>query len=348
MICPECRMENPAEAAECMRCGHSLSAPTQDVNQIWNTDIDHKQNQKNSRAALMALAVAGVLLIALLIALFVSASSTGDALIGQREDGQAFIERTEDFLETFGDWVLRSREPVPETYASIPDGPDREFVELFEEYLEKDYDDDYADSRLLSERYYEEFNNLKYENFTDGDLAVYAAQTVQALDKLRKGGNLTDDLEDTSTTHDILWMEGCVELYTVAEALYNRYGILYKDSHIPEYYIWLRPIMRAELEVEYDLTAQLIGVDAVISDNSSAPYLTYTNNTPFTFDITFYNDYETEDDYCYEECSFIDITPEETITIYLNEMPDEYENWYVDWYVDNCYYNGEDIYTYDW
>ena len=316
------------------------------TNQVWNADIEKEQNQKNSRIALIMLTAAVVLVLTLVIALFVSAPAMGDLLIGQREDGQSFTDRTDDFFQIFSDSLFGEISPMPEPYAAIPDGPDREFVELFEEFLEKLYDDDYGDERRLSERYYEDFVALKDESYADGKMAVYAAQTVQALDRLIKGNDLTTDLEDSSTTHNILWMEGRLMLYTVAEELYNRYGILYKDREIPEYYIRLRPILQAELEVEYDLAAQLIDAEAVIPDDGSAPYLTYTNHTPYELDITVYNDYETADDYFYEECSFTGIAPDETVIIELREMPDVYNNWYISWFLSG--YNGEDIYTYDW
>ena len=255
MICPACGRTLPDGADSCTECGcmlikqeHSASSANF-TNQVWNTDIDREQNRKNTRTALIALGAAVLLLIGLVIALFVSAPAMSVALIGQRDEGQSFSERMDAFFQTFSDSVFGGIAPMPEAYASIPDGADREFVELFEEYLKKDYDDDYADSRLLSDRYYEDFAALKDEHYTDGMMAVYAARTVQALDQLRKGGNLTEDLEDASTTHDILWMEGCVELCAVAEDLYTNYGILYKDRHIPEYYIWLHPIVQAELDV---------------------------------------------------------------------------------------------------
>lgn len=351
MTCPACGRPLPDGADTCAECGCMLiqKEPTvHRTNQVWNTDIDREQNQRNSRTALIALGASVLLLIGLVIALLISAPHIGTVLLGERDEGQSFTERAEEFFQSFTDSLFGGIAPMPEAYASIPDGADREFVELFEEYLEKDYNDDYADSRLLADRYYEEFAHLKDASYADGKLAVYAAQTVQALDDLRKGADLTADLEDPSTTHDILWMEGCVGLCTVAEELYTRYGILYKDRSIPEYYVWLRPILQAELEVEYDLTAQLIGVDAVIPDDGSAPYLTYINHTPYTLDLIIYNDYETESDFLSEECSFTALSPDETVTIYLKKMPDDYENWYIGWYLETCSYNGEDIYTYDW
>jgi len=347
MICPECRMENPAEATQCIRCGHPLTQAKQPVNQVWNTDIDRAQNQKNSRTALIALGVSAVLLIGLFGALFLSLPSMGDALIGKREPGQSFSDRMDNFGDLLDDIFSARRGPVPEAYAAIPDGADEEFIELFEEYIEKDYSNDYTDSRRLSERYYEEFAAFKTEHFTNGDLAVCAAKTAQALDKLHRGSILSEDI-DENTSYTILWLEGCVELYAVVEELYERYGILYYDTYIPEYYIWLLPIYEAQLEAEYDLFGQLIGIDAEVSDACDVPYLTYTNNTIYEMDITFYNDYETEDDYFYEECSFESVMPGDTILIPLRKMPEHYEAWYTDWIVDNYYIDGMDIYDYYW
>lgn len=354
MICPECNHENPAGTTLCPQCGSVLtqteltaSVPHR-TNQVWNTEIEKDRNQTNSRAAMIALGAAVLLLLGLITAVCCMLPSIGDSLIGQWERERSFIERIDDFLEFVADTNLDFQTPIPEAYAAIPEGTDREFIELLEDYLEKAYDDDYLDHRRLSERYYEEFNELKNENFTNGDLAVCAAKTVQALDKLRKGSDLTTDLSDESTTHNILWLEGLVELYSAAADLHADYGILYKDPEIADFYIYLLPIYRVQLEVERDLTAQLLFREPQTDDTCDTPYLMYTNHTPYELEITFYNDYETKNAFITEECYFESLKPEETVVIPLREMPAEYENWYVRWFIDSFSIDGIDIYDYDW
>ena len=353
MICPECNLENPIGTDVCIRCGTELtkeesSAPAlHRTNQVWNTDIEIEQNQANSRLAMIVLGASAALLLGLIVALCVMLPALGDSLIGLQEQGQSFIERIDEFLEFVADTNLDWSEPVPESYAAIPEGTDEDYIDLFEEFLEKAYDDDYADLRRLSERYYDEFAAFRFEGFTDWQLADCSARTIQALDKLRRGSDLSVVPEDPAVTHNILWLEGCAELYAVTEYLYEHYGILYYDPHIPEFYIWLLPITQAELEVEYDLTAQLIGAEPSYTEGDSIPYLSYTNHTPFQLDITFYYDYETDEGYFYEEIPFSTILSEETVSIPLQGKPTDRE-WQVSWFLNNCYVDGIDIYEYYW
>ena len=333
MLCPLCQRENEANNRFCIHCGEPLPTAADTPNQVWNTNIEQAQNQKNSRTALVVLCTSLALLLVLMGVLLCN--------LPTMDFGDEFRFSFFDSLPTFGT-------PVPEAYAAISDGADRDFVKLFEEYMEKDYDDDYADSRRLSERYYEDFNRLKDEHFTDGNLAVCAARTAQALDKLRKGSDLTEPLQDASTTHNILWLEGYMELFALVEELHTDYGILYKNPEIAEFYMWLLPIYKAELEVERDLTAQLMGVLPTTDDTFPVPYLQYTNHTPYALDIVIYNDYETEDDFFTEEHGFDSLQPGETEIIPLWGFPDDYENWYINWAINEMYYNGVDIYEYYW
>ena len=149
MICPECKHENAVGTTFCTQCGAVLtqwtltaSAPNR-TNQVWNTEIEQEQNQSNSRVAMIVLGASALLLLGLIIALCSMLPSLGDSLIGQREQGQSFIERIDEFLEFVGDTNLDLQEPVPEAYAAIPEGADEDFIELFEEFLEKAYDDAY-------------------------------------------------------------------------------------------------------------------------------------------------------------------------------------------------------------
>jgi hypothetical protein len=343
MICPKCNRENEADNRFCIHCGETL--PDTAPNQVWNTDIDREKNQKNSRSALIVLCISLVLLLGLVIALFATAPSMGDILIGPREEGQSFFGRVADFLDIMTD-SLSFGTPTPEAYASIPDGADKDFVKLFEEYMEKVFDDGYVDSRRLSERYYEEFDSLKYEHFTDGNLAAAAARTAHALDLLRKGSLLSEELEDPSVTHQLLWLEGSVELYTLAEELHNRYGVLYKEPEITEQCIWLRPVYDAHLEVERDLASQLMIGE--IGNPNTPPVFQYTNHTPYELDLTFYIDYETEADFTFDQQTFARVAPEETIVIRSDSMPADCIKYYIAWSLDSCYYDGTDVYSYFW
>lgn len=357
MICPECNLENSVGSKFCVHCGSVLTqaeitAPTAHrTNQVWNTEIEQEQNQKNSRTALIALGAAAVLIVALIAAVFISLPSMGDALIGERDRGQSFGERFSVFWDFVSDSIGGSHEPAPEpgAFAVAPEGVDHDFIELVETYLEKNYNIDYDDALRLPDQYYDKFSPFLTADFVDAELHDCAVTMVSALEDLRNSiDTFSDDPDDVFVADYPLWMEGCIGVYSVAEALYEKYGILYGDSHIPEFYSYLLPIYRAQLEVEYDLTAQLIGIEARVSNGYTYPYITYTNNTPYELDITFYNDYETEDDYFYEDFVMEGLKPNETVDIPLKEMPKNFENWYTDWIVDACYIDGVDIYDYDW
>lgn len=357
MRCPECNHTNQQGTKFCAFCGAvltqtELTTPSAHrTNQVWNTEIEKEQNLRNSRIAMIVLGGAVVLLLVLIAAVGFMIPSVGDSLMGERESGQSIMERIDEFLEFVADTSLDLQEPVPavpEGYAAIPAGADEEFIALFEEFLEKAYDDDYADLPRLSERYYEEFAAFQFEDFTDWQLADAAAQTVQALDKICRGSILADESLEPDTTHAILQLEGCVELYIVVEDLYERYGILYYNEHIPAYYIQMLPICYAQLEVEYDLTAQLNGAAPSYTESDPVPYLSYTNNTPYELDLTIYNDYYTGTDFYSDESFIPSVMPDETVIIPLPEMPAKYEEHYTYWFIDDIYIDGINIYDYYW
>lgn len=349
MICPECSHENTAGTTLCTQCGAVLtqteltSPSAHRTNQVWNTDIEKERNQANSRTAMIVLAAAIVLVIALIAAACMMLPS-----LAVREQGQSFIERIDEFLEFVGDANLNLREPVPEAYASIPEGTDEEFVDLFEEFLEKAYDDDYGDLPRLAERYYDEFAEFQDQDFGDWVLADAAAQTIQALDKVYRGSIFTDESLEPDTTHAILQLEGYVELYIVVEDLYERYGILYNKDYIPDFYIRMLPICYAQLEVEYDLTAQLIGAEPSYTEGDPVPYLSYTNNTPFELELTVYNDYYHGADFFYDESDIPSLMPGETAIIPLVNMPEVYEDHYIHWFIEDIFIDGINIYDYYW
>lgn len=352
MICPECSHENNAGTPFCGQCGAVLTQSEltacvpHRTNQVWNTDIEKDRNQANSRIAMIVLGTSVVLVFALIVAVCLMLPSMGDALMSERESKQSVIERIDEFLEFVADTSLNLREPVPESYAAISEGADEDFVELLEEFLKKIYDNNYADLSRLSERYYKEFAAFQFEDFTDWNLADAAVQTAQALDKICRGSNLTDEPLEPDVTHAILQLEGCVELYSVVEELYECYGILYNKDYIPDFYIRMLPIYQVQLEVEYDLTAQLNSAAVSYTEGDPIPYLSYTNNTPYELELTVYNDYYNGADFYNDESYIPSVMPNETIIIPLPNMPAKYEDHYTHWSVHTYSLDGLDIYDY--
>lgn len=355
MICPECNLENTAGAKFCIRCGSMLTqteitAPSANrTNQVWNTDIDKEQNQKNSRAALAALGVSVLLLLALCAALLISLPSMGDALIGERENGQSFTDRFSDFWDFFTD-SFGSIEPEPSSnvvYAiemsEISGTADDEFMTDFPALLTFTYDNCYDDiwaatqERRLLEPY-------RTAPFDDARLQELALRYITALDDLLAATTTDDDGNSyiDNTPWNLAYNDQCL----IVALLQEEYDIFPEDSlHIPIFFsvYGLYSFEREQVEQIFD--DSLTGINAHWDNRKRTYTIELTNTSAYIAELTVYNDYETEEDWLWEEDSVL-IAPNETVTIELETMPDDYENWYIDVYITELYME-EDYSLYD-
>lgn len=301
-------------------------------NQVWNTPDNSAEDAQNTKHAFIALGVAVALIIALIAAVCLWAPSL-------------------DFDLDLDDWFSGSAEPEPDIEAvwelapsAVTDGmADDEFLYDFEQMLLYSWYSDGSIYWLQKKEYLFLSQYLNY-GWEDAELMALAMDYLDALRTITDA-QAYDQEEDYYIEDLSMWLEGWIEKCRIIIEMTDRYIHLSGDeTAITDYYTAELSISAHELEAEKDLKAQLIGIDP--SHNSKGYYTTYTNNTQCAMDVTFYNDYETEDDYLWEDDEFIGVQPGETITIMLEEMPDEYENWYVDWFVYTLYIDGVDIYEY--
>lgn len=357
MYCSECGNNNLPDAKLCTKCGRVL---TQDAEisetahctgQVWNADIDREKNRKNSRVAAIVLGIGVVLLAALLLIAAMLLPSYLDSFSVPKL-------RLPDFSEKFSE-----PEPLPAPPPAAITDVDRSYLQTMESFLNdlywaEVYGEEAEQIEVVStyvdvmEAFNLEFNVSVFgnrysviSNFEDHYLQDLALRTIDTLHLMVGAmGSVSVGNEDYPYIGDRLaWLEGRCALAAVAEELHTDYFCLLDDEVLPAYFGNLLRNQGVLAEVESDLQVQL-------PIEPSVPGLTeivYTNNTPYTLDIIFYNDYITEEGILSDSTAVSSLTSGSTVLIPLKERPRNAaaENvvWTICWRINGCYLNGENI-----
>ena len=315
----------PEPAPAAVQTAPEPTPMTTAANQVWNTPAE---TTKNTRHAFVALGIAAVLIVALVVALCLWVPSLQFDF-----DPDDWFSSTEPEPERELVWTLAP--------AAIEGTADDEFLSDFRAAMtaEWDYDDLYWanwQQLLFLEQY-------RTADFADPALGERAAALVNGLEAMENA--MYRDDTDSYINDYTPWLEGWLVKCSAITDLNAEYA-LGIDEWMVEYYAYEYQIATHELSAENDLTAQLIGIDGQWDSKKQCYYITYTNNTQCEMDVVFYNDYETEDDYLWEEDEFNGIAPGDTVKIWLEELPEDYEYWYISWTVRTLYFQGTDIYDY--
>ncbi|MBQ3010530.1 MAG: zinc ribbon domain-containing protein [Oscillospiraceae bacterium] len=330
MICPKCGYDNKDTSKFCTHCGDPLllsdksPADAFTANQVWNMEIEQEQNKSNSRTALIVLAVAVVLIVGLVAAALFLLPEFGFGN-GDWDDGHVEYDLTMCNITGTADDEFRTDFPALVTFT-----------------YNNCYDLQWA---VIQER--ELLEPYRTAAFDDPALQGLVEDYFTALDDMYNAQHEEDGMlliDDNSA-----WYTAYCEMCLTVGMLQAQYDIFPKDDiYIPVYYSADGMSRYAELLAEIEFADALTGLLPTWDARERAYTVTLTNHGEYIADLIVYNDYETEDDWLYEEDEII-VYPGETVTIVLEEMPDEYENWYADVYVMELYMEDElPLYDYYW
>ncbi len=181
--------------------------------------------------------------------------------------------------------------------------------------------------------YLEDFLDAEYDD----------AQLEELMDIYLEGLTYQEEyLEGNSYAYYMYgWYYGAYCRSYAIEKLHDEYGFL-ADSDLAEAYVGLSDLFYACFEIEYELEDQLWGISP--SEDSDGYYLTFTNNTDYSYDIYLLQRYGEGSSFVgpeYEHTFSIDSY--ETIRIPL-EFPEDvyFDQWFIDW----SFYNIYDGYDY--
>lgn len=316
-----------------------------DVNQVWNTDIDKEQNQRNSRIAMIVLCVSAVLLIVM-------------AAVAFRQISSMTANLPEISFEEF--FAKREPQPAPEPDRSAY--ADEAFLRTAADFLEEYYDacttgGDVHQAKVVL-KYAEAFKEYELQGklggfvvnsrFADGNHQNYATMMLTAVSMMADSvveQQVTADHRVMFIADRLQWAAGHVELAEVVRELVWYDGLLGHKSQIPLYFTKRLPYYTACVELEADLQNQL-PVEPSIPGDSSYPY---TNHTTYTMDVVFYNEYLTEEGVLSDYIAFNGVEPGDTIEIPLENRPAravvDQVVWTVQWDILTCYKDGVDVMT---
>ena len=334
MRCPECYLENEAHAKLCAECGADLtqvslldSTPHR-TNQVWNTDIDGEKNRKNSRTALVLLGVTAALVLALVVAVAVYLPNV---LSFSMDSFRLPDINISDFVdELFREEIVISRtEPAPEPDyppAESLSGADLDFLNVLAAYaIELSYIEDAEQQMEIHGMFYPEFEYMAGREYKFNALYLMAQDTYR----------VTLLLSDSTIGHvERLYLLN--ELSTIVWTVEESFGLLSDDPEVLDYYAELQWVTEALIEVEYDLQDQLWGADTVYDRDLDCQLVCYTNNTPYTLDIMFYNDFVTDAMHYSDEYGVGGLMPNTGmgIPLYaLEEIGTQDHTWHIGWVV---------------
>jgi len=341
MRCPECYLENYARAKQCVRCGEDLTQAAlmeteyHGANQVWNTDIDPDRNRKNSCTALAVLGVTVLLVIALVAAVVLYLPKVVSYSMDSFDFSLPEFSLSE-FLDSLGkpEIVSVQSEPAPEPAMRL-DGADLDFINALTVYAtEFAYISEYEYvepevEREIHQMFLPEFQHLAAQVFDSHDLNEEARWTAVILEML--SGPELDSIEELTALY---------ELSAVMLRVNEMYDIFGDDHEVLGYYDALMIRTAAMLEAEYDLREQLVGTDTVWSKEHGCEIVSYTNNTSYTLDISFFNDFVTETEHYSSEIGWPMLFPGETAEIPLCdliEVGDQDHTWTLTWVIHELY-----------
>lgn len=336
MRCPECYLENYARAKQCVRCGADLTQAAlmeteyHGANQVWNTDIDPDRNRKNSRTALAVLGVTVLLVIALVAAVVLYLPKVVSYSMDSFDFSLPEFSLSE-FLDSLGkpEIVSVQSEPAPEPAMRL-DGADMDFINVLTAYaIELALVEDEEMQTEIHQMFFPELEYLAGQEYSYNALEILAQETHRiAL--------LLNDPALGSVERLQLLNELSTTILTANEGFY----FLSDMTDVLDYYVDLQWYTQAMLEVEYDLREQLVGTGTVWSKEHGCEIVSYTNNTSYTLDISFFNDFVTDTEHYSSEIGWPMLFPGETAEIPLCdliEIGDRDHTWTLTWVIHELY-----------
>ncbi len=169
---------------------------------------------------------------------------------------------------------------------------------------------------------------MAYENatFMDAGLGELVAAYLQAL-RVQEAS-----LNGSTYPYDmVMWMEGALQRCNAITELYHRYGFLSNNSVLSAQHVDKQAYFQACIAIETALEDQLWYITP--SQNDGGYYLSFTNDTGYTFYVTFLQRYGLGEYFVGPEhtpAGTIETDATEKIPLEFNDDL-EYDSWYLDW-----------------
>lgn len=308
---------------------------------MWDTEIDAENSRKNTRAAFAVLGVVIALIAALAVCVFLYLPKVLSNAADSFELPDISIS---ELIDSLREIEIVSKEtvqavPEPDTLpAARLDGADLDFINALTVYAtelayigEYEYVSPEAE-REIHQMFLPEFEHLAAQVFDSYDLNEEAKWTAIAVQTLSESE--LDRIENLTALY---------ELSGVVLRVNDMYDIFGADPDVYAYYDAMMVRTAAMLEVEYVLQEQLIGAGTMWHKEYGCEAVFFTNNTSYTLDLTFTNDFVTDTEHYSSEYSVSGLQPGQIEAIPLpdlEEIGNQDHTWTIHWTVDELYVDG--------
>ena len=341
MICSNGGRDVPDTSNFCPFCGSNLgsslseplSEPSKNTAMLENSG---KKSKKKNTAIILS--IIGIVLIAAVIVYLMLPKINYNKAIkamdeGRWADARALLEK-----RTYADGANL----IEECY--MHENADYDFLQALEQSLVQRLDApddvDYGDLIDGELALLKEFEKKDFFNKNIGDQAVKYLKGVY-----KQQSSLSENDEGSYYISDTIgWDEGRLQRYEAVGVLVNEYGLFQDDAERADYCGNYYKTAGAILDIDRDIQAQLIGVNAEYDETSKLYYLSYENRTDYKFDVTFYSSYVLSDHVEYDEVICTDVRPGEIITLdleVLSNLKEAFDYWALEWGVGKVYKDGE-------
>lgn len=342
MFCKNCGKQLPDDSSFCQYCGTNLapntgSSPTVNVPPVLSTPVKKKRKYP---------VIIGIVVLIILLAAGGFAAVKYLVPMNNYKNGIAAMQA--------GKWDQAIEYLTKANYKDSPDlvteclyhqKADYDFIKALEksmtDRLNRANEDAPLDELVNMELVVLE--NYASKEFYDSRIKDIAKRYIGGLKKQKEAiGYYTDTGEAYDSDHPV-WYQGAAERYQAAADLMDISHYFYADD--PDAKSDIRSTLelyKAEAEINKDCKKQLIGVNASYSEKDKYYYLTYKNNTEYTFDLYVYNYYTTTSgEYISDEHVAEKLKPKQSTTIRLEKIPDDLAEWTSDWVDINVSLNGK-------
>lgn len=305
------------------------------ANQVWNTDINIERNRKNTRTAFAVLGVG----VALFIVLVVCVALYLPRVMSFSMDG---IDWGEIDLAELLEPQREPERPAPEPdflpVEMLSDG-ELDFLDVLTAYaIELSYVEDWDMEREIHQMFYPDFESVLSRKFSNDGLYEYAWWMMEQVDILQ-----SYELDRMS------YNQALYDLSTIVLTLNEGYDFLGDLPDVVAYYTNTQLRTDVLLEVDTDVYEQLSGQESVWSEEHNCEVLYYTNSTPYTLDLQFTIEFETEDTHYSDLENIMQLQPGDVAVIpqkSLSKLGDQEYYWSISWEILDVYIDGVPIEDY--
>ena len=237
--------------------------------------------------------------------------------------------------------------PDPSQFTTPQGEADEQLLALMEQFLAEDVEADFDRYMQLPTEFLPSFEQFPVSDLVDPDLQQWAQQMTALLTDWQSSIYFNEKGVAKGIDDWLVWSRCRVDLCDIVSAMDAKYNLSPNEKYVVQQYDYIRPIWQAQLDVQLDLEKQLIVSRKEWNQKNECYTLTYTNDTPFDFDLTIFGDYFTVEHYYYtDKTKSTHLMPGDSLTLYMRNFPEDLSDWKADWIVENYCMDGIDIYDY--